>query len=292
MFNGWDSNLQTDYLGFYVAGNGTNNALEKFRVLQNGNFGIGTTSPKEKLDINGNIRGNRPGGALRVQTDHGYIDLGPQNNGWAHIYTDMSKFIFNKSVYAVGGFSSYSSNDLELQTNAATKLTIKNNTGNIGIGTTAPSARLQVKGQANDYSNKHFIVTDQYNNEDFVIRGNGQVEIGYDIDIPNSSLYKLAVGGGILAEEVKVQLKESWPDYVFENAYQLTDLSELEKFIQTNKHLPEIPSAAEVKADGGIELGEMNRLLLQKIEELTLHAIRQEKLINALSEKVEKLENK
>jgi hypothetical protein len=94
--------------------------------------------------------------------------------------------------------------------------------------------------------------------------------------------YALSVEGKIISDEVFVALRADWPDYVFATDYQLPNLCETASFIEANKHLPGIPSAEEVKAKGGIELGEMNRLLLQKIEELTLLMIDQQKQIDAL----------
>lgn len=87
--------------------------------------------------------------------------------------------------------------------------------------------------------------------------------------------YKLAVEGTIGARRVKVT-QSTWADFVFEPDYQLPSLSELETYIKTNKHLPDVPSAAEVTKDG-LDVGEMNKILLQKIEELTLHLIELEK---------------
>jgi hypothetical protein len=92
---------------------------------------------------------------------------------------------------------------------------------------------------------------------------------------------KLAVEGTIAARRVKVTQAGTWPDYVFEPEYRLPSLLDLESYIKTNKHLPEVPSAKEVAA-GGLDLGEMNKILLQKIEELTLHLIEQEKRIKEL----------
>lgn len=91
---------------------------------------------------------------------------------------------------------------------------------------------------------------------------------------------KLSVNGKVRAKEVKVETS-GWPDYVFHENYSLKPLSEIEKYIQTNNHLPEIPSAKEVEREG-INLGEMNAKLLQKIEELTLHLIKQNKDIEIL----------
>ena len=81
-----------------------------------------------------------------------------------------------------------------------------------------------------------------------------------------------------------------WPDYVFEPEYNLLSLEETEAFIKKHQHLPELPSAKEIEANG-VQLGEMNRLLLQKIEELTLHLIEQQKLNKELIQRIEKIEN-
>ncbi|PTS96553.1 hypothetical protein DBR11_19020 [Pedobacter sp. HMWF019] len=94
------------------------------------------------------------------------------------------------------------------------------------------------------------------------------------VGAPDTKGYKLAVAGNMIAESVKVQLKSAWPDYVFKEDYKLTSLQETEKHIKEKGHLPGIPSAAEVKSEG-IDLGEMNKKLLQKIEELTLYLIEQ-----------------
>lgn len=99
--------------------------------------------------------------------------------------------------------------------------------------------------------------------------------------------FKLAVNGNISAKEIKVEATV-WPDYVFEPGYQSLSLRELEDYIKLHKHLPEIPSALEVKRDG-IALGEMNKMLLKKIEELTLYLIEKDKEILELKQKQSKL---
>ncbi|TCC97696.1 hypothetical protein [Pedobacter hiemivivus] len=97
--------------------------------------------------------------------------------------------------------------------------------------------------------------------------------------------YKLALAGNIVAEAVTVKLQGSWPDYVFTKSYQLPSLQKIEKHIKEKGYLPGIPSTKEVEAEG-INLGEMNAKLLQKIEELTLHLIEQDKNQKALQEEV------
>jgi len=100
----------------------------------------------------------------------------------------------------------------------------------------------------------------------------GNVSIGS----PDARGYKLAVAGNMIAESVKVKLQGAWPDYVFNKDYRLPSLEETEKHIKEMGCLPGIPSAAEVK-ENGIEVGEMNAMLLRKIEELTLYLIEQKK---------------
>lgn len=82
---------------------------------------------------------------------------------------------------------------------------------------------------------------------------------------------KLSVNGNIRSREVKVEIT-NWPDYVFGEDYKIKSLENLEKYIKENKHLPEVPSAKEI-SDNGLELGEMNKVLMKKVEELTLYLI-------------------
>ncbi len=107
----------------------------------------------------------------------------------------------------------------------------------------------------------------------------GNVAIGRS-SVPTG--YKLAVDGFVRAREVRVD-QDVWPDYVFANDYDLLSLEAVKAHIASKGHLPSIPSAVEVQQNG-IELGEMNKLLLQKIEELTLYILQQE-------ERIKKLEN-
>ncbi|MGK6353492.1 hypothetical protein [Parapedobacter sp. DT-150] len=105
----------------------------------------------------------------------------------------------------------------------------------------------------------------------FTVENDGKVGIG-----TTTPQAKLAVNGNILAKEVKVKTDISVPDYVFEPDYDLPTLDEIETYVKKHKHLPEIPSAADIEKDG-LDLAEMNLLLLKKVEELTLHLIDQRK---------------
>lgn len=108
----------------------------------------------------------------------------------------------------------------------------------------------------------------------FVSASTGKVGIG-----TSTPKAKLAVNGDILATKVKVT-QEGWPDYVFEQGYDLMPLATLETYINKHKHLPEMPSAKEVETKG-LDLGQTQSNLLQKIEELTLYLIEQDKSLKA-----------
>ncbi len=115
---------------------------------------------------------------------------------------------------------------------------------------------------------------------------NGKVSIN---TLSDPGDYTLAVNGKIRAKEIKVDT--DWADYVFATDYRLKTLEEIESFIKENKHLPEIPTAQDVEK-GGVDLGEMNMLLLKKVEELTLYIINQQKEINLLKSDLTEIRNK
>ena len=100
------------------------------------------------------------------------------------------------------------------------------------------------------------------------------------------------VNGDMYATKIIVQnADDNWPDYVFEEGYRLTGLEETEKFIAENKHLPGVPSAKDVGKNGN-DLGEMDKILLRKIEEMTLLMIEQNKLIKIQEKRIRNLEEK
>ncbi len=106
-------------------------------------------------------------------------------------------------------------------------------------------------------------------------------------EIPDG--YSLAVNGKVIAEEIKVQLKTNWPDFVFRPDYDLLSLNELESYISQNGHLPGVPTAEEVE-ENAINLGEMTTILLQKVEELTLYVIELQKENEKMQEVISRIE--
>ncbi|WP_160111876.1 tail fiber protein [Aquimarina sp. AU58] len=224
-------------------------------------------------------------------------------------------FSHNESWYGGGGFVGTESNhNLHLITNYASKMTILTN-GNVGIGTQNPSNAqgwnrvLDVAGSQHSkilatsvnekyktgifshneswYGGGGFVGTESNHNLHLItnyaskmtILTNGNVGIG--TQNPDS---KLTVKGNIHSREIKVTATAGGADFVFANEYQLPSLAEVEAFVKKNKHLPEIASAKEMEKNG-IHLAEMNIKLLQKIEELTLYVIEQNKRISLLESK-------
>jgi hypothetical protein len=107
--------------------------------------------------------------------------------------------------------------------------------------------------------------------------------VGIGTTTPDS---KLAVNGTVHAREVKIDLNVPAPDYVFEEKYKIMPLAEVNSYIAVHKHLPEIPSAADMEKNG-VTLGEMNMKLLKKVEELTLYLIEKDQQLKA-QEKINK----
>lgn len=147
-------------------------------------------------------------------------------------------------------------------------------TGTFGNKVTAPTIAVN---NTSVPSNFKFGVTGKSYFSDFVGIGT--------TNLTATSGYKLAVDGGILCEEVKVIANVPSADYVFEKDYNLRTLNEVEAFVNENKHLPDVPSAKEFK-ENGYKMGDMDNLLLQKIEELTLYIIEQQKQIDDLKNKL------
>lgn len=191
--------------------------------------------------------------------------------------------------------------------------------GNLGIGTPNPSEKLEITGgniKVLSYNASRYLrftesgfqgafinydgidnvlklginnVADEDTNNDVsilnIIRSTANVGIG----TTDTQGFKLGVNGKIAATEVKVAAYGNWADFVFEDDYNLPTLKEVENHIKDKGHLRGIPSAEEV-AENGFFLGEMDAKLLQKIEELTLYTIEQDKKIEIQKEKIEKIE--
>ncbi|MEP0365716.1 MAG: hypothetical protein ABJN36_09540 [Cyclobacteriaceae bacterium] len=295
------------YINYISSRNATNTAYEdfaiktgggigQFLVTTNGNIGIGTANPNARLDV--------VGGTLWVsQSTNQRLEISQNLNN------DGTAILNNRA--AIG--------DLKFQMSGIDRMIVKRS-GNVGIGTTNPNYQFEIfegdgketiaqfrtnegiigiAAAGNSTENPtygNYISSRNASNsayEDFglktasgipqlLVKTNGSVGIGTN----NTGAHKLSVNGSIRSKEVKVEA--NWSDYVFYDDYELRTLEEVEEHINEKGHLPEIPSEAEV-AENGINLGEMNAKLLQKIEELTLYMIDMNKRVNELKEENQEL---
>jgi len=286
----------------------------------NAHIGIGTTEPIEKLNISG---GKGDGATFDARLALTKISS-TGNVQSAKIVLSAPDTDFGNLNFKVKTTASRSEYD-EFYTNA---MTIKGSNAHIGIGTTEPIEKLNISGGKGDgasfdarlaltkisstgnvqsakivlsapdtdFGNLSFKVKttasrseyEQFYTNAMTIKGSNAY-VGIGTTNPDSML---TVAGNIHSQEVKVTLNAGVvvPDYVFANDYKLKSLQEVEKYIKQNSHLPEIPSAKEVEANG-LMLGEMNMSLLKKIEELTLYLIEQNKKYTELEKRLEKIEH-
>ncbi|MFC2152862.1 LamG domain-containing protein, partial [Bacteroidota bacterium] len=283
------------------------NGGEKLTILNNGNVGIGTTDPSQKLHVNGLIN-TYTGDPLSYHNSWG-LDNTEENDPHsrkAYVIQRHQGLSFSAHTY-YGGIRFYNQESgSPYGYNGTMVMSITN--GKVGIGTADPASKLQILQDAENFDSGIKLVGSASPISGRVWMGSeilhidnatagtgsglnlnktGGVSIG-TTTVPSG--FKLAVNGKIIATEIKVEAAISWADFVFEDDYNLMSLSDLNSYIKTNKHLPEIPTTAEVE-ENGISVGEMNSKLLQKIEELTLYTLQQQEVIEALMQRVEQLEN-
>jgi hypothetical protein len=224
----------------------------------NGLVGIGTLTPQQKLHI-----------------ENGQILVRGNSNWFPGLTINNS---IGRSVLKMGGTvgsNNFSSTEIVLED------LINGKTWSL-LNTNLNTLTFVNHLNGTDYESSFRIEYGAPTNS-FTINSEGNVGLG-----TWSSGHKLAVAGTIISEEIIVKLQSDWPDFVFNEDYTLPTLSEQESYIRKNNHLYGVPSAVDVKANG-VQIADMQSILLQKIEELTLYIIQQEKDIEILSDQVKEL---
>ncbi len=290
---------------------------------QNTVFGIGAftqnTGGSNNLAIGGNAMSLMTSGDLNVSvgvnsmrnTESGnyntgvgmnaleYFKSGSGNVGIGHAAMGSGSLVGNDNVALGTSAARYiSSGTLNVILGANSFRALSTGSNNISVGSS--NAKDIVSGNNNIFIGTSITPynTTSPNNElnigNWIVGNNGTIGIGqFTSQLPSDGIaadgekYKLFVKDGIKTEKVKVDIAASngWADYVFAKDYKLMPLKELATFIENEGHLPEVPTTEEA-VKNGIELKQMNILLLKKIEELTLYTIEQQKRIEVLEKKV------
>ncbi len=246
---------------------------------ENVKVGIGTLDPQEKLHVTGGVQASRL--HLRRNTSlssnisaemSGQILVGGHPNG--------AQFTERNIVFGYDNGSKR--NFIESQSDIDATLYLNpNNSAKVQVGTLEATANLNIIGNANV---KQRIVIGESNIPSSAlleVNASGQTT-GLVVRQNGDEKFKVSSNGITYAEEINVKVAP-FPDYVFADSYNMMSLEDLDNYIQTHNKLPKMPSAEKVEADG-LELGELNRLLVEKIEELTLHIISLEKRLVKLEE--------
>ena len=276
-------------------------ALDRMALNASGNLGIGTIDPVNKLHIkdgDAEIEGSTPFLYFKpgVNQNMGIKFYDPlSENGLAYIYYETSNDLLKlyNGTTTSAGLNFNSSNMIGLNTTTpGGKFHIKYNSGMgnphlmLEEASSTDGGRITFKNAGTtkfwdlwgypDATNANANFNIYYSGLGNIlsIQGNGNVGIG-----TTSPDNKLDVLGVIRANEVVVET--GWADYVFDNNYELKDLNEVEKYINENKHLPNVPSAKEVQ-EKGAHVAELMTKMMAKIEELTLYTIKQQKEIDEL----------
>jgi hypothetical protein len=265
--------------------------------------GVGTSTPQAQLEVSTDSRN------ILQLTNTASLAVNVLNSIYFKTGNTYTGMIETRGTATNAAAMSFLTSASSSPSGLTERLTIADN-GNVGINTSNPAFKLDVFGRLrlrynlvdgpaglwfNKTDNTQGSFIGQYDDTNlgiwgpgasgswkFLFDGNdGTVRIG---TTQKASGYLVNVGGKVIAEEVRVQLRASWPDYVFAKDYKLAPLYELEEYIHSHQHLPGLQPAAQIEKEGA-DLGETQRKLVEKVEELTLYVIELKKEIDQLKSK-------
>lgn len=269
----------------------TRDILARNNIIVDGRIGIGITSPSQKLDIAGNLKVSNTIFSDSIITNGfrtgsgAFANLTVSNNFFVSGKTGLGVLAPVEKLEVAGNIKTtqklIASEILADTATFAKGIRINGNLVSSGIISSNTIYTNSIK-----LSGAQSIAVD--NNITFGANAivNQTLAIGTSI-VPTG--YKLAVKGKIIAEEIKVRHSDTWPDYVFTSTYKLKSLYEVEQYIKQHSHLEGIPTAKQADAEG-VDVGNMQAKLLEKIEELTVYLIELKKQNDLLAQKVALLE--
>ncbi|MDI9341203.1 MAG: hypothetical protein QM534_11595 [Sediminibacterium sp.] len=290
----------------------TNN-IDRMVISSTGQVGIGTASPLAMLHAAGDVvfganANEQRWRLIAEQANDGKLTIAPDNAGSADLgsafvmKSDNATYVFGNELTSqntvIGKSNNLMTNNNTVSGTTFLAFNLQRNTptgswytkagagGGIMWGNQQGSILFApIPGNATSpdiwYSSQQIV-----DKKTMEVKWNaglnlGQVVIGPQTITSGTHVdFRLSVDGKVLAKEIYVTAS-NWADYVFDNNYKLKPLSEVEAFVKANHHLPNIPSAKEI-SERGNNMGDTDRLLLEKIEELTLYIIAQEKRIKEL----------
>ncbi len=273
------------------------NNVPALRATAAGKVGIGNNSPFAKLTIDGDLgfgpsTGITPiGNKITLWTDR---TLNPLTYGFGIAGGKLAYRVANNAaahVFYAGGTNADGTELMRIKGDGTTTFTCGTDDGDEAI-----QFAVQKDNDAAyiGTSSNHKLSIGTGGFESIVLKGHDTF-IGFlnenlpDISTAASNNYDIFVNKGVLSADFALAPVAEWADYVFGKNYKLKPLNEVEQFIKANEHLPGIPSAAEVQKDG-YSIKNINVKFLEKIEELTLYTIEQEKEINALKKQMQQYE--
>jgi len=262
--------------------------IDRMTIDENGQVGIGTTNPTSILSINSTdpiVQLKNAGvdkGFIQLVNDDIRIGTNINNSNGKFIVRTAGVDRFSIDDNGTGIFGS-SSSDGAIIMNGPVGSSIYLQSGNLTQGiirATANTFEMNRSGAG--------MLKLTANATGIYLKPGAQISMGGGG--ASATGYAVSVEGKLIATELTALAFASWPDYVFEKDYHLKPLSEVKKFIEQNKHLPNIPAAVEVEKTG-IQLGDMTKRLMEKVEELTLYVIQLQEQVDELKKRLQTTNN-